>query len=60
MTAVGVAAVTPFEVVYLSEDEVRPFIVEVFGLEWFRLLLGRSFCRIRQLGGCWLVWLRHN
>jgi len=39
MTAVGVATVAPFEEVCLSEDEVRPFVVEIFGRERLLLLL---------------------
>jgi hypothetical protein len=38
VTAVGVAAIAALEVVGRSEDEVRTFVIEIFGCEFRRII----------------------
>jgi hypothetical protein len=56
VTATGVAAVASLEVVGCGEDEIRTFVVEVFGPKLFSGGLRRFFRRI----GVAIGWVRHR
>jgi hypothetical protein len=56
VTAAGVAAVASLEVVGCGEDEIRTFVVEVFGPKLFSGGLRRFFRRM----GVEIGWVRHG